>query len=323
MSVHRTVRRVAIVGTGVIGASWATQFLARGLDVVATDPMPDAEAKLREYVDGSWSAASAIGLSPDASRSRLSFTPDMREAVADSDFVQENAPERPDLKVKLFTDIDDAAPADAIIASSSSGITMSVIQAGCKHPERTVIGHPVNPPHLIPLVEVVGGTWTAPETVSDAIAFYRWVGKRPIHLKKELPGHVVNRLQAALYREIVYLIEKDVLDVSDSDDALSWGPGLRWGLMGQNLLWHLGGGPDGIAGFMEKFMDPLVASWPALGTPEVTPELKQRIIDGVHAEAAGRSIEELAATRDEMLIALQNLRVAHEKSPEPAGQSAQ
>jgi 3-hydroxyacyl-CoA dehydrogenase len=302
------VSRVAIVGTGTIGASWATQYLARGLDVIATDPAPGAEERLRAYVDASWDAATELGLAPDASRDRLSFTTDMPHAVADVDYVQESGPERPDFKVKLFAELDDAAPTDAIIASSSSGITMTVIQSGCKHPDRTVIGHPFNPPHVIPLVEVVGGAKTAPETIQDAMSFYASIGKRPIHLKKELPGHVANRLQAALYREVVYLIEQGVLDVTDADDAVSWGPGLRWGVMGPNLLWHLGGGEGGIQHFMETLMEPMVGMWKVLGSPEFTPALKQTIVEGVLEEANGRSVDDLAADRDAMLLALQRVR---------------
>jgi 3-hydroxyacyl-CoA dehydrogenase len=317
MSSHSTVSRIAVVGAGTIGASWATQYLARGLDVIATDPMPGAEAKLRAYVDASWDAVTTLGLSPEASRDRLSFTPDMRKALADADYVQENAPERPEFKVKLFAEMDDATPTDAIIASSSSGITMSVIQSGCKHPERTVIGHPFNPPHVIPLVEVVGGEKTSPETVQDAIAFYASIGKRPIHLKKELPGHVANRLQAALYREVVYLIGQGVLDVADSDDAVSWGPGLRWGVMGPNLLWHLGGGEGGIEHFMETLMNPMVDMWKVLGNPELTPELKSTIVDGVLQEAGGRTVDALASDRDAMLLALQAVRAKY--APVAAG----
>src|ERR1700758_1871159 len=177
-----TVQRIAIVGTGTIGASWATHFLARGFDVTATDPAPGAEAALRSYVESAWEGVKTLVLAPGASPDRLKFTSDMAAALTDADFVQENAPERPELKIKLFADIDDATPSDAIIASSSSGITMSEIQAECPHPERTVIGHPFNPPHLIPLVEVVGGTKTAPETIQDAMSFYAAIGKRPIHL---------------------------------------------------------------------------------------------------------------------------------------------
>lgn len=311
MDSHRPVRRVAIVGTGTIGASWATHYLARGFDVTATDPAPDAEAALRTYVEAEWDMAAALGLSPGASPDRLRFTADMRQAVADADFVQENAPERPELKVKLFADIDDATPADVIIASSSSGVTMSVIQAECRRPERTVIGHPFNPPHIIPLVEVVGGAKTAPQTIQDAMAFYASIGKRPIHLKKEIPGHVANRLQAALYREVVYLIEQGVLDVADSDDAVSWGPGLRWGVMGPNLLWHLGGGEGGIQHFMDTLMPRMADMWPTLGSPEFTPELQDKIVNGVMEEADGHSIDELGAQRDAMLSGLLAVRAKY------------
>jgi 3-hydroxyacyl-CoA dehydrogenase len=249
-----------------------------------------------------------LGLAPGASPDRLKFTSDLLAALAGADFVQENAPERPELKVKLFADIDEATPRDAIIASSSSGITMSVMQAQCRHPERTVIGHPFNPPHIIPLVEVVGGTKTDPETVYDAMDFYASIGKKPIHLKKELPGHVANRLQSALYREVVYLIGQGVLDVADADDAVSWGPGLRWGVMGPNLLWHLGGGQGGIQHFMDTLMPRMAAGWPGLGNPEFTPELQQEIVRGVLEEADGQSIDELAAQRDEMLFGLMAVR---------------
>jgi 3-hydroxyacyl-CoA dehydrogenase len=315
MNAHRPVNRVAIVGTGAIGASWATHYLARGFDVVATDPAPDAEAALRAFVDSAWDVASQLGVARGASRDRLSFTADMRTAVAEADFVQENAPERPDLKVKLFTDIDDATPPDAIIASSSSGITMSAIQARCRHPERTVIGHPFNPPHVMPLVEVVGGEKTAPETVEQAMAFYAAVGKRPIRLKKELPGHVANRIQAALYREVAHLIDQDVLDVADADDAVSWGPGLRWGVMGPSLLWHLAGGEGGIRHFMAHLMGPMAEMWSTLGNPQLTPELEQRIVEGVLGEADGRSIDDLERDRDAMLMALQAVRAMYD----PAG----
>ena len=308
MSFNQPVSNVAIVGTGTIGASWATHYLARGFDVVATDPAPGAETRLRSYVQEAWDTASELGLAAGASVDRLSFSADVREAVSAAAFVQENGPERLDLKVKLFAEIDDATPPDALIASSSSGITMSQIQTQCRHPERTVIGHPFNPPHLIPLVEVVGGEKTAPGAIQAAIAFYASIGKRPVHLKKELPGHVANRLQAALYREIVHLIDQDVLDVSASDDAVSWGPGLRWGVMGPSLLWHLGGGEGGIQHFMDTLMSPMEAMWATLGNPTLTPELKQKIVDGVLEEAEGRSVDELGAQRDSMLLGLQVVR---------------
>src|SRR6185436_13462684 len=256
MSYDKRVDRIAIVGTGVIGASWAAQYLARGFDVVATDPGPNAEVNLRKYVDDAWPGLTTIGLARGAARDRLSFTTDMKKALADADFVQENGPERPDFKMKLFADMDAATPVDSIIASSSSGITPSVMQSKCKHPERILVGHPFNPPHIIPLVEVVGGAKTSPEAIQRAIAFYDSIGKKPIHLHKELPGHVGNRLQAALYREVMYLIGEGVLSVADADDAVSWGPGLRWGVMGPSLQWHVGGGAGGINHFMEHLMDP-------------------------------------------------------------------
>src|SRR6267154_4848286 len=198
MSYNKPIKRIAIVGTGVIGASWAAQYLAKGFDVVATDPGPNAEAALRKYVDEAWSDLTDIGLSQGASRDRLSFTTDMKKALSQADLVQENAPERPDFKMKLYADMDDVTPVDSLLASSSSGITPSVIQSKCKHPERVVIGHPFNPPHIIPLVEVVGGARTSPEAIEQAMAFYASIGKKAIHLRKELPGHVANRLQAAL-----------------------------------------------------------------------------------------------------------------------------
>jgi len=305
MATSREIQKVAIVGTGVIGASWAALFLARGLEVVATDPAPNAEANLRRFIDAAWKDLSTLGLAPQASRDRLAFTVDMKQAVSSAQFVQENGPERADLKVKLFADMDAATQPDTIIASSSSGLTASVMQSNCVHPERCVVGHPFNPPHMIPLVEVVGGAKSSPEAIQRTIAFYAAIGKRPIHLRKEVVGHVANRLQAALYREIAHLIGEGVLDVADADDAVSWGPGLRWGVMGPNLLFHLGGGPGGIRQFMEHFSGPMTIWMKDLGTlTEFRPELKQMIIDGVLKEAGGQSIEVLEQERDAMLMEL-------------------
>jgi len=316
MSYNKPIRRIAIVGTGVIGASWAAEFLAHGFDVIATDPAPNAEANLRKYIDAAWPALTAMGLAPRASRERLSFTLDMKAAVSDADLVQENGPERPDFKIKLFADIDTATPSDSLIASSSSGITMSVMQSACKHPERCVIGHPFNPPHMIPLVEVVGGEKTSPETVQRAIEFYASIGKKPIHLRKEVVGHVANRLQAALYREVVNLIHLGVLNVADADTAVCWGPGLRWGVMGPNMLFHLGGGAGGIQHFMDHLSGPLASWWKDLGSFSEWPDgSKQTIIDGVFQEADGRTLDQLAETRDDVLLGLRQLRVKYAEAP--------
>ena len=308
MSYDKHIKRIAIVGTGVIGASWAAHYLARGFDVVATDPAPNAEAALRKYVDEAWPDLTEIGLSKGASRERLTFTASLQQALSGADFVQENGPERPDFKMKFFAEIDEATPIDSIIASSSSGITPSVIQSQCKHPERVLIGHPFNPPHIIPLVEVVGGSKTSPDAIQQALKFYSSIGKKTILLRKELPGHVANRLQAALYREMLYLIEQDVLSVEDTDIAVNYGPGVRWGVMGQSLQWHVGGGAGGIKHFMDHLMGPLEGMMKALGTPNITPELKQKVIDGVTRETAGRSVEQLAKNENRVIVGLLKLR---------------
>jgi 3-hydroxyacyl-CoA dehydrogenase len=308
MNYDTPIRRIAVVGTGVIGASWAAQYLARGFDVVATDPAPDAEAKLRKYVDDAWDELERIGLTPGASRTRLSFATNMTEALSQADFVQENGPERPDFKVKLFADMDAATPADALIASSSSGITPSVMQSKCKHPERVLVGHPFNPPHIIPLVEVVGGAKTSPEAIAQAMKFYASIGKKPILLQKEVPGHVANRLQIALYREVLYLIDQGVVSVADADAAVSWGPGLRWGVMGPNLQYHLAGGAGGIKHFLEGVFDGLAPVFKSLGDPKITPELKSKIAEGVLKEAGSRSVEQLAKEENELLMGLLGLR---------------
>ena len=310
MATNAEVKNITIVGTGVIGASWAAYYLSRGFNVIATDPAPNAEANLRKYVDEAWTTLSKNGMYSGASRDRLTFEPKMPLALAKADFVQENAPERPDFKIKLFAEMDDATPPDSILASSSSGITMDVIQSQCKRPERCVIGHPFNPPHVIPLVEVVGGAKTSPETIEKTMAFYASIGKKPIRLYKALPGHVANRLQAALYKEVLYLIQQGVLSVEDADAAVSYGPGPRWGVMGPSVQWHLGGGAGGIHHFMEHLMDPMAGLMKALGSPDVTPGLKQTVTDGVMRMAGNRSVEELAEEENEVLTGLLSSRAS-------------
>ena len=310
MAKNGEIQNIAIVGTGVIGASWAAYYLSRGFNVIATDPGPNAEVNLRKYVDEAWKTLSKNGISPSASRDRLTFEPNMARALANADFVQENAPERPDFKAKLFADMDDATPADSILASSSSTLTMDVIQSQAKRPERCVIGHPFNPPHVIPLVEIVGGAKTSPQTIEKAMAFYASIGKKPIRLFKALPGHVANRVQAALYKEMLYLIQQGVLSVEDADVAVSYGPGLRWGVMGQSLQWHLGGGPGGINHFMEHLMGPLEGLMKALGSPDVTPALKQTVANEVTRMAGKRSVEQLAEEENEVLTGLLSHRAS-------------
>src|SRR6266403_4517071 len=224
--------RIAVVGTGVIGASWAAYFLAKGFDVAATDPADGAEKRLRTLVDASWPALERVGLAEDASRNRLRFDRDIRRAVEGCAFIQENGPERVYVKRDLLAEISAAAPSDSLIATSSSGILISDIQDAAAHPERVVLGHPFNPPHLMPLVEVVGGRLTSEAAVEQALAFYRSIGKKPIHIRREVKGHIANRLQAALWREAFYLVEQGIASVEDVDTAIAHGPGLRWALLG-------------------------------------------------------------------------------------------
>src|SRR6266516_4649381 len=323
MTDTKPIRRIAIIGTGVIGASWTALFLAKGLQVVATDIAPNAEGALRKFVETAWPALKRLGLSPGASQSNLKFMPALAQAVAGVDLVQENGPERIDFKQKLYGQLDELLPPDVIIASSSSGLTMSEIQKGARsHPERCVIAHPFNPPHLIPLVEIVGGAKTSEETIRRAAEFYTSIGQRTVRLNKELPGHVANRLQAAMAREVYYLVAEGVVSAADVDKALSWGPGLRWGIMGNLMLNHLGGGPGGIEHFFEQFTGPMTAWWKVLGQPVLTPEVQKKLIDSVHAEVGSRSIAELEAQRDEVLLGLLELRSKAEKAPATAKAAA-
>ncbi|MBV8189287.1 MAG: 3-hydroxyacyl-CoA dehydrogenase [Alphaproteobacteria bacterium] len=324
MSETKPIRRVAIVGTGVIGASWSALYLAKGLQVVATDPAPGAEDRLRAFVAKAWTALERLGLSPGASQANLSFTADLAEALTGVDLVQENGPERLDFKQKLYGQLDELLAADVIIASSSSGLTMSEIQKGAAaHPERCVIAHPFNPPHLIPLVEIVGGAKTSEETIRRATKFYKSIGKRPVRVNKEMPGHVANRLQSAVQREVYYLVAEGIISAADVDTALSWGPGLRWGVMGNMMLNHLGGGSGGMEHFLEQFAGPLTAWWKTLGSPVLTPEVQKKLIDSVNAEVGSRSIEELAAERDEVLLGLLELRARAEADAAPHAAAAE
>ena len=309
MSQNKSISRIAIIGTGVIGASWTALFLARGLQVVATDIAPNAETALRNFVETAWPALKRLGLSAGASLSNLKFTAALAQALDGVDLVQENGPERIDFKQKLYGQLDELLPPGVIIASSSSGLTMSEIQKGAaSHPERCVIAHPFNPPHLIPLVEIVGGAKTSEATIRRATEFYASIGQRTVRVNKEMPGHVANRLQAALAREVYYLVAEGVVSAADVDTALSWGPGLRWGVMGNMMLNHLGGGPGGIEHFFQQFSGPMTAWWKTLGSPALTPEVQKKLIDSVHIEVGSHSIAELEAERDEVLLGLLELR---------------
>ena len=296
------VRRVAVIGAGTIGASWTAWFLSRGLEVVASDPSPGAPALIRRMVENAWPGLAQLGALPGADPGNWRFEPDPVRAVEGADFVQESAPERLDVKQPLLAAIDAVLPADVVIASSTSGLLASQLSATCAHPERVVIGHPFNPPHLIPLVEVVGGAKASPEAVAAAMDFYRAIGKHPIALAKEVPGHLANRLQAALWREAVHLVAEGVATVADVDAAISEGPGLRWALMGPHLTFHLAGGEGGMQHFLNHLLPAMRGWWADLGLPDVDAALGAALVAGVAEEAGGRDVRALAAARDAALL---------------------
>ncbi|MBU0749246.1 MAG: 3-hydroxyacyl-CoA dehydrogenase [Gammaproteobacteria bacterium] len=298
------VQRVAVVATGVIGASWAAYFLARGLDVDATDPSPGAEQRLRDAVQGHWSVLTQQGLAVGASKQRLCFHVQMESALERADFVQESGPERLDFKIELFRRMDAAAPAHAILASSSSGLSVTAMQSACGLPERVVLGHPFNPPHMIPLVEVGGGQRTSPQAIADAMDFYAAIGKRPIYVKREIKGHIANRLQAALWREAFHLVSEGVASVTDIDTAIAHGPGLRWALMGPFMNLHLSGGDGGIAHVLDHLGGPIEDWWRDLGAPSMSADLQRQVVEGVARELGQRSTDDLVRARDALLIDL-------------------
>jgi carnitine 3-dehydrogenase len=298
------VQRIACIGAGVIGGGWAAHFLARGYDVIAWDPAPDAEARLRELVATAWPALEALGLAADASSERLTFATTLEETVAEAGFVQESAPERLDVKRELLQAIDRATPPEVVIGSSTSGFAMSAMQPDAPGAARMVVGHPFNPPYLIPLVEVVGGARTDPQAVAWAAAFYRAAGKYALELKRELPGFIANRLQDAMWREALHMVAAGEATVAQIDAAITTGPGLRWPITGPCLTFHLAGGPGGMAHMLDHFGPALEEPWTRLEAPPLTRELRDRMVEGCATAAAGRSIAELVRERDAKLVAL-------------------
>ena len=299
---RETVRRVALIGTGVIGGGWAARALGNGLDVVAWDPAPDARERLRATIANAWPALHRIGLASTASRRRLTFAPDLETAVAQTDFIQESGPEDEALKRSLLAEIDRTADPRVVIASSSSGLMPSRIQADCVHAERVLIGHPFNPVYLLPLVEVVGGDRTSAKSIQAASAFYRRIGMRPLHVRREIEGYIADRLQEALWREALHLVADGVATTQEIDDAVVYGPGLRWAFMGTCLTFHMAGGDDGMRHTLEQVGPALKRPWTRLIAPELTPELARRMIDGTKSQSNGRTMKELERWRDDNLI---------------------
>ena len=304
MKAPSEVRRAAVIGAGTIGASWAAYFLSRGLEVSVQDPSAAREEAVDGMIRAAWPILEKLGMAPGADPERWRFTTDPREAARGADFVQESAPERADVKIELYEVLEEVLADEVVIASSTSGLLMSELQQGRRAPGRFAVGHPFNPPHLIPLVEVVGGRETAEDTVRWCLDFYRAIGKHPIHIRREVPAHLANRLQAALWREAVHAVATGVASVEDVDAAIAYGPGLRWAIMGPNLIFHLAGGEGGMRHFLEHLGGVNEAWWQTLGTPSLTPEIRAALVEGVAEEADGRSIADLARERDRLLVAL-------------------
>jgi carnitine 3-dehydrogenase len=305
------VTRVAIIGAGVIGGGWALHFLRMGLEVMAWDPAPNSEVKLRDFVADKWPAMQRLGLRDGASPARLTFVPTLAEAVQNVQFVQENAPEDLEKKRQVLAAIDAAAPVDTVISSSTSGFGMTDMQVNCQHPERTVVGHPFNPPYLIPLVETVGGHKTDPTVVDWTHDFYTDHGKYSIKMKKELPGFLGNRLQDAVWREVLHMVGAGEATVEELDASIAYGPGLRWALMGPSLTYHLGGGEGGMRHLLDHFGPALEQPWTRCPAPKLTAELCDRMVEGCAREANGRTVRELEQERDDFLIELLALLERH------------
>ena len=309
------VKSIGIVGTGVIGASWAAFYLSRGFDVRATDPADGAEGRLRDLVASYWPTLEQLGLSRGASRDRLTFGTDISKILSGVDFVQENGPERLDIKRDLVANIDAAIPDHAIIATSSSGILISSIQDAAKHPERVVLGHPFSPPHLIPLVEVLGGKLTSNDAVERTLAFYASIGKKPIRIRREIKGHVTNRLQAAIWQEAFWLVEQGIATVADIDTAISHGPGLRWALLGAFLNLEIAGGSGGLAHLLEHLGPPMESWWTDLKTVHLSDELNQKAVDETKEYLKPYDFAETVKQRDDILVKLLGMKAAANQLP--------
>lgn len=298
------VEHVACVGAGVIGGGWVAHFLARGYRVTAWDPAPDAETKMRRLIDAAWPALTELGLAKGASPENVTFASTLEEAVESAPVVQESGPEELELKQDLLARIDAAAPAGTVVSSSTSGYGMTEMQAKCATPERLVVAHPFNPPYLIPLVEVVGGESTDRWAVDWASRFFTAAGKSVITMDREVPGFIANRLQEALWREALHMVDSGEATVEQIDTSITEGPGLRWPLFGPCLTFHLAGGEGGMAHMLDHFGPSLKSPWTRLEAPELTEQLRDRMVEGCESASEGRPVSELVAERDQAVIAV-------------------
>jgi 3-hydroxyacyl-CoA dehydrogenase len=306
------IRRVAVVGSGLIGSGWVAAYLARGYEVAVCDPAPQAADKVRAHVAAAWPAMAALGLTKGGDAAALSVHSELAPAIAGADYIQENTPERPELKAALFAELGRLAPPDVIIASSTSNMPVSALQASCDHPERYVLGHPFNPVHLMPLVEVGGGERTDPAAVETATALYVSMGKQPVQVRREIVGHIANRLTAAMFREAVSLVAQGYATVDDVDRAIRFGPALKWAIQGQFTTFHTGGGEGGFAHFLRHFAPGIMGRWATMTTPDLSdPALQEMLTEQVEEANGHRPVAQIAAHQDEMLQALlQALRPA-------------
>ena len=300
----KPIKSVSVIGAGVIGASWSALFLAQGLSVVASDPAPGAEKHLREFVEKALIDLRSLGYEGEGD---LSFDADSRAAVSAADFVQENGPEREEIKVTLLAELDSAAPEHAIIASSTSALLRSKIVTQCTTPDRVIVGHPFNPPHLVPLVEIIGASPDC-DAVKRAEVFYQSVGRETVVLKKEAIGHLINRINSAVWREAVSLYQQGLADPADIDRAITAGPGMRWPFLGPYEMYHLGGGEGGIAHYFDHLQPVQEERWKDMPTPQLDDAFRQKIIKSVQEMTAGKTIEELTKRRDERLLALLKIK---------------
>ncbi len=299
------IKRVSVVGGGLVGADWIAYFLARGLEVSAYGRRLEAETEMRARIDLVWPQLQEVGfIVPGASKDRWSFSTDLEASLKDCDFVQENLSENEALKVEIFARIDAVLPKDVLIASSTSSLPITKLQQQCRFPERCVLGHPFTPTHLMPLVEVAGGEKTDPAAVDMAMQLYADLGKKPVKLNKEIFGHIANRLASALWREAVHLVDSGVASVEDVDAALVYGPGRKWALAGTFISFHISGGPGGFAHFLDHFGAGQQKRWDQLGQPNLTPELRARLIERVADSTKGLSREKIEERRNAGLVAL-------------------
>jgi carnitine 3-dehydrogenase len=306
------IRTVGIAGAGLIGAGWAARFLARGLNVICYDPAPDAEAKVKAAVRVAWPAILKLMGVEKVKKGKLTFTANVAEMAKTADFVQEAAPEREDLKIKLFAAIDKASRPDVIIASSSSGFLPSRLQSKCTHPERVIIGHPFNPVYLLPLVETVGGEKTSGEALDRAAAFYESAGMKVLRLKKEIDGYICDRLQEALWREALNILDKDIGSTADIDDSIVYSAGMRWAIMGSFMTYHLAGGPGGMRHFIAQFDPTLELPWTDLKFPKWNKALETRLVEGCEAQGAGKAVAAWEAKRNDVLVDMMLLFAKHD-----------